>query len=128
MTPQEIFDTVATHLFTQGKRAMDPNTDRCAYRTPDGKKCAIGCLIPDELYDQGMEGYSVSCLVDAKFLLPSFFNRNLRLLSSLQSVHDGIGCWSSKESLRAELAKVADIYNLSTETLSQLTLYRPATQ
>lgn len=128
MTPQEIFDKVATHLFAQGEMAMDPNTDTCRYRTQDGKKCAIGCLIPDELYDQRMEGCSVSGLVGAKFLLPSFFNENIHFLDNLQRVHDGIGCWSSEESLRTELAKVADTYNLSTKILSQLTLYRPATQ
>lgn len=130
MTPQEIFDTVATHLFAQGERAiaMEPDTDICAYRTSDGKKCAVGCLIPDELYDPGMEGHSALGLVNAGFLLPSFFDKNLPLLDDLQFVHDEISCWDTEEFLRAELAKVADTYNLSTKTLSQLTLYRPAAQ
>lgn len=29
---------------------------KCLYRSPEGRKCAIGLLIPDERYDKTLEG------------------------------------------------------------------------
>ena len=53
-TQQQIFDQVARHLLKQGKRAVSAQ-GRCKYRTDDGLKCAAGCLISDEEYDQNFE-------------------------------------------------------------------------
>lgn len=56
---QAIFDKVARHLLTQREKAQEYSVisgSSCRYRTEDGQKCAIGCLIPDELYDSVMEG------------------------------------------------------------------------
>ncbi len=41
--------------------------DTCAYRSPDGKKCAVGILIKDEFYGPDLEGALVSsgCVLDA---------------------------------------------------------------
>lgn len=58
MDRQRIYETVRAHLAAQGRRAVMIKEDGkpvCAYRTPDGLKCAIGCLIPDELYNTDME-------------------------------------------------------------------------
>lgn len=58
MDRQRIYETVRAHLAVQGRRAVIIKEDGkpvCAYRTPEGRKCAIGCLIPDELYDADME-------------------------------------------------------------------------
>lgn len=55
MTRQQIFNKVATHLLTQNKRAVGPDGG-CQYRTHDGLRCAVGALIPDGMYDIGMEG------------------------------------------------------------------------
>ena len=66
MNLQEIFDKVATHLLTQNKKAQSPVVPgeqikpKCLYRAPDGSKCAVGCLIPDDLYDPAIEGSSVA--------------------------------------------------------------------
>ena len=52
MKKQEIFDKVYRHLLFQMERVED--NDGCRYRL--GKlSCAIGCLIPDDLYDEGIE-------------------------------------------------------------------------
>lgn len=57
MTQQEIFDAVLAHLRKQGKASMsDPAS--CRYRGPGGTSCAVGCLIPDELYDPLIENVS----------------------------------------------------------------------
>lgn len=58
MTDQELFDRVAEHLLTQGKQAKQGTT--CVYRAPDGSKCAIGCLIPDEKYIPEFEDVNFS--------------------------------------------------------------------
>jgi hypothetical protein len=40
ITDQELFDECATHVIQQGKKAS--NGWGCAYRTKDGRSCAIG--------------------------------------------------------------------------------------
>ena len=57
MTQQEIFDTVLAHLRKQGKASVS-DMNLCQYRGPDGTSCAVGCLIPDELYDPLIENVS----------------------------------------------------------------------
>lgn len=136
MTPQEIFDTVARHLFTQGERAGivledDPTDDdkyankgfSCRYRAPGGAKCAVGVLIPDEVYSFNMEERGVNDVYYAfAAVLPLWMGENLKLLASLQSVHDDFCYWQSTGSLRAALANVADFYNLNASVLDNLVL------
>lgn len=50
---QQAFDYVAQFMFDQNARAiqsyyMSESISVCMYRTKDGKKCAWGCLLPDE--------------------------------------------------------------------------------
>lgn len=60
--------TIRDHLTKQKARAVLPNGQSCVYRDEDGNKCAIGCLIPDELYTPEVEGMTVSnarsCYID----------------------------------------------------------------
>lgn len=89
MTSQEIFNAVAAHLLKQGKRAlMVPGRDRCAYRAPDGCKCAVGRLIPDELYSPAFENWGVERVLNNSPELSELFLEDLNLLTALQSTHD----------------------------------------
>lgn len=95
MTPQEIFDTVSDHLFAQGAPSRQENEEggiTCAYRGNDGRKCAIGVLIPDNIYDPVMDvqGMSVNGLLYTYKNLPDFFYNNAPLLNALQRAHDSI--------------------------------------
>jgi hypothetical protein len=54
LSRQEIYDKVAVHLLTQMKQCR--HGTGCVYRNPNGLKCAIGALIPDELYIDVIEG------------------------------------------------------------------------
>ena len=54
MTGQEIFDSVLAHLRKQGDASLNAS-GKCAYRGEGGTACAVGCLIPDELYDPRIE-------------------------------------------------------------------------
>lgn len=82
-TDQEVFDQVATHLLTQMKRSVSDDAV-CLYRSPDGLKCAAGCLIGDDEYDPDMEG---NCWVDlvSRF---DFTQSHGNLIQRLQNVHD----------------------------------------
>lgn len=67
MTLQEIFDKSVTGIKTQGRLSQGPvnpgngKPGACYYRHPDNPtvRCAVGHLIPDELYDRKMEGRNV---------------------------------------------------------------------
>ncbi len=82
MTNQEAFTTVVLHLRKQGRRAQDHS--KCRYRAPDGCKCAIGALIPDDQYNPKLEGRTVLALTH----LPALQDLNSFLLSDLQITHD----------------------------------------
>lgn len=107
LTRQQIFDKVATHLLTQNKRAMLEDTRYgCAYRAPDGCKCAIGCLIPDELYPRFAE-YERICAgaipVELFAEINIDKNADTSLIARLQHVHDDLAVEPSawKNSLKA---------------------------
>ena len=100
---QDVLDRVATHMLTQKRRSLLPDDadpecpdamTRCAYRGADGAKCAVGCLIPDELYTRDLEGHGVGSDVVRPVLLRAlnvhgFLLRNIRpMLRRLQSLHD----------------------------------------
>lgn len=94
MTKQEIFDKVVTHLLTQKVKAavFDPETgaEACRYRDDCGNKCAVGCLIPDDLYSNAMESLGVGTLLDRYPSLESVLPSEYRtMLWDLQQVHDG---------------------------------------
>lgn len=91
LTAQETFDTVARHLLTQ--RMRSGTFGACLYRGRDGRKCAAGCLLPDEEYHPSMEGYGVLTNrndPEAKRVREFFTERveDLILLGTLQGLHD----------------------------------------
>lgn len=96
----EIIDRVIAGFTAQGKfstRDMDQTV--CLYRGPNGCKCAIGMLIPDELYDKNMEGRSLYAFWhrDNEFIgFASVFQKaglpaepeNCWFYTHLQQIHD----------------------------------------
>lgn len=63
LTTQEVFDKVAHHLLKQKARSMISSStggsQLCAYRGGQGLCCAVGFLIPENLYDMNMEGNGI---------------------------------------------------------------------
>lgn len=56
MNLQEMFDKIWDWTIVQNQpRSFDCNINRCLYRGPNGTKCFIGVLIPDELYSPELE-------------------------------------------------------------------------
>lgn len=90
MTDQEAFTTAARHLLNQGKKSVDLfDSCRCLYRDECGRKCAIGCLIPDDLYHVTMENLNVVELSSEFGSIKQLFEGlSINLLEDLQSIHD----------------------------------------
>lgn len=85
---QEVFDLVVEHLFTQGRPAYD-GSQGCMYRTYDGLRCAVGVLIPDDLYHPSFETIEVRVLIQELFDADlADWREHEYLLNALQLTHD----------------------------------------
>lgn len=85
---QEIFNLVVEHLFSQGRPAYDGNRG-CMYRTHDGLRCAVGVLIPDDLYDPAFETNEVRVVIQELFDTDlADWREHKDLLIALQLAHD----------------------------------------
>ena len=122
MEAQEIFDTVATHLFKQGRQATSRQAGGlCVYRGEGGLKCAVGVLIPDQLYTETMEGSTFFGLADeAEWGLPEWMADNRSLLWDLQGAHDVTRNWESSAAMKRALNKVAAKSGLASDVLDEL--------
>lgn len=99
-TMQELFDIAATNLLTQNKKSFGACSGQsgngCDYRGAEGTKCAVGHLIPDEVFTQDMdEGITAWNLLDnfpelENFLLAADRPRNESelFLREMQTIHD----------------------------------------
>lgn len=65
-------------------RSTEINGGKCMYRTSDGHKCAVGCLIPDEEYAPHMEGATACHLLANDQYTGSF----IEWLDGVQIDHD----------------------------------------
>lgn len=108
-TLQAAFDVAYRGLRAQGfERALRADGTLCAYRGIDGKKCAVGHLIPDEHYHIYLEGAEVSGLGgESKGLWPEHL---ISALQDLQSVHDS---GLSPSRMKQNFARFAREYNLT---------------
>ena len=106
MTHQEIFDFVWTKLYEQGKQSAD--SFGCKYRTANGLKCAVGHLIPDNVYVKHMEGRAISTISESYSLPSDIFNRgNEVLLQELQGAHDLASKPTFLEDLASQMREIA---------------------
>lgn len=96
---QEIFDFVVDSLRMQGAQSIDED-GTCSYRGLDHKKCAVGWVVPDDLYDESMEGASVHELLincdyeDSLYYISDFIRPHELLLCDLQAFHDDRQNWN----------------------------------
>jgi hypothetical protein len=67
-------------------RGADTN---CLYRAPNGGRCAIGCLIPNELYNPEMEGSAITALYGFNDTIDALFkDADIDFLMRAQDAHD----------------------------------------
>lgn len=101
VTQQQLFDKIVMHLLTQGKPATILGA--CYYRTSAGLSCAIGCLIPNNLYRLELENTSIHGVISMlekpdmytqeeldEFKAIGITPENAGLLSLLQDTHDAV--------------------------------------
>ena len=92
-TIREVLSRLETALTAQHERSLTTDKDGgviCAYRGDEGRKCAVGHLIPDDRYVPEMEAKSVSNLLThyplALGKVPS--TAMLKVLQFTQVTHD----------------------------------------
>lgn len=102
MDKQKIFNQVVEHLNRQAEKSVrydsTGNMTGCYYRHPDNPnlRCAIGGIIPDELYDSAMDADSMGERIDRVLInnvkLLRYFNcknqQDIHFLLGLQIIHD----------------------------------------
>lgn len=96
MTKQQMFDRVWQHFVVE-KGPPSGDLTRCNYRDPSGAKCAMGLLIPDEMYAPVMEGRPAYAVLAGwpelhRLLMDGFDDVPIALWDlchSLQNCHDG---------------------------------------
>jgi hypothetical protein len=136
LTSQEIFDAVVEGLHAQGRASVkarfdedeeDENMRACSYRGDNGLKCAVGMLIPDDMYQDRMEGdpgsgENVDGLIRAK-LLPWALVPHRDLLNDLQLAHDNYLYYNQgvfDRWLWNKLCEVATKYSLDSRRIDEL--------
>lgn len=141
MNKQQIFDTVVKHLAAQKTRSYGTYKSHgvwstsCLYHGPNGTKCAVGCLIPDEKYSPDMEGLNVYRINLEEILCLDHdyvVNEVVSMLLELQRCHDTamIGISDSARMMdasimRSRLEKVAYNYNLDNSCVKLVTEWKP---
>ena len=101
-TKQQVFDRICAHLFTQMMKSETVSgVEECLYKSPNGLRCAAGCLISDNEYVTSMEGKYWEDLFPYKKL-------HSDLISKMQYLHDkcDVKNWYS------EMLQVSKIFDL----------------
>lgn len=129
-TLQETFDLIVDHLARQKRRGYDTVKKCCTYRTPDGSRCVVGCLLSQESIDQlEREGrlfdrVHTIALIDrvAQDLKISDLADPLPFYVNMQNVHDDGS--NSLASLKGSLKEVAQRYGLNSERVDTITSWQ----
>jgi hypothetical protein len=106
-TRQELFDYIATFLLKQGRGSLIADSKNvsvtikgpaCAYRGDNGTMCAVGCIMPDDVYRPDLEGSGLIAIL-AKNMGPWFTAVSVHetLLRSLQGAHDNAAVHSTEK-------------------------------
>ncbi len=88
MNRQQVLDQVVSCIVAQGGPSFSKGKGMCLYRGPDGRKCAAGCLLPDDRYDPMMEGSLVSTPRIASILQELVEPEAWSFFKTLQEQHD----------------------------------------
>lgn len=85
------------------------STNKCYYRSPDGKKCVIGMHIPDNKYTPELENLRAT-EVRVWTRLPAFVTAlGAGFLSRVQELHDAESFWTSTGLSEFGLQRLSEI-------------------
>ena len=85
---QSAFDKVWDWFVVQGHGVSMDSQGTGMYRGPGDLRCAIGCLIPDELYMENMEYLGITDFRGFASIGELFAGIDLDLLRAMQNLHD----------------------------------------
>lgn len=88
MTKQEYKELLIKTSLEGGFPCNIKGTMNCLYRSSEGKKCAVGLLIPDEKYKTSFEGSLLEYVVENGVGDNIPIGLNIPILSSIQLCHD----------------------------------------
>ena len=90
-TDRDVFEFIRDHLLKQGERSLMDNELTCAYLGTEGKKCAVGVLIREDIYHSSIEEKPVNHSLLRSAVTKSVPNWiiNTDMLGELQCIHDG---------------------------------------
>lgn len=107
---QTAFNKAAIALIEQNAFSLCDNGETCAYRDADGRKCAIGHLIPDELFDKVHEGLGVIDMLQAAPNIALLFAEcEESFLLQLQEAHDS---QHDPDGFAVSLLRLATVWHL----------------
>jgi hypothetical protein len=111
MNKQQIFDKVYQGLASQNFRQSSSAGGRCLYRGPDGLKCAIGWLIPDDEYHESFEKLPIIGIAKQSQATCKIMESpvNFEFSNELQLAHDHI----ESQGIRQNLEFMARKHNLT---------------
>ncbi len=125
LTDQQFLDTVYGHFITEKhKFGYAPEEASCQYRVdpsdPTSAGCAIGCCIPNDKYDPGMDhgddGDGNDGWMCEKFRthMPEVFGAlELGLMREAQGAHDQAAAVQDYDAFANDLDRIASKYKLS---------------
>jgi hypothetical protein len=115
MTNQELFNINWQWFVVEG-HAQSSGSGKCLYRGPNGTKCAIGCALPDELWDEAINSDAYSSLMTQEAIRDFFSDVDVEVAVGLQAAHDtwspDIGDGPFTEYMEEELRRLAAAYSL----------------
>jgi len=125
-TSQDLFDIMVYHTLQQGQQSLHENSGSdCAYRgiAEDGAnvRCAVGFLIDDLRYYEGLEGQDARCpcvqdAVTKSLGVHHLTSKQIQVMLAVQSAHDGYSISdrvsSFTDHFKFECRRVAKDFNL----------------
>ena len=121
-TPQEVYDSIVYPLLAQNARATGEDGVRCLYRAPDGRRCAIGWIMPDSVYHKTLEFMGVQDiapqLVNTNYAdaFGRFLYRHMDMLRDFQEMHDA----RAPQEWPHYMRRIAQHYNLDASAVARV--------
>lgn len=89
ITKQEAFNRAWKYFIKEHHNpSITPDHGDCMYRSPTGRKCAVGLLIPIEEYSRDFEGMPLEDVFDRVPTLCDSPDLSVSYLRDLQQCHD----------------------------------------
>lgn len=125
---QDVFDVIAWRLLFQNARARAADGIKNLYRSPDGKRCAIGWIMPDDVYAPEFESKGIREIAaylaetDEGKEFAAFVAAHVSMLCDLQGLHDAYRPdeWPNR------LHLIAQKYDLSETVIERMCDTRPS--